>query len=112
MGVSCCARGRRSRARWGGRVGGSFGRGVTDRSNSLRFSKLFPNRGTMVQPTTRKSIHLEPNGGRVYAMGPIKAVFKADGTETRGRYAISEWWLEPKTKGPGVHSHPDDDVFY
>ena len=23
-----------------------------------------------------------------------------------------EWWLEPHTKGPGAHSHPEDDVFY
>ena len=28
------------------------------------------------------------------------------------RYSISEWWLEPHTKGPGAHSHPEDDVFY
>ena len=67
--------------------------------------------------TTRKTrerapVHLPPRGGRVYAMGPVKAVFKADGAETAGKYSVSEWWLEPRTKGPGVHSHPDDDVFY
>ena len=45
-------------------------------------------------------------------MGRIRAVFKADGAETGGRYSISEWWLEPNTKGPGAHSHPEDDVFY
>lgn len=45
-------------------------------------------------------------------MGGVRAVFKADGPETRGKYSISEWWLEPRTKGPGAHSHPDDDVFY
>jgi mannose-6-phosphate isomerase-like protein (cupin superfamily) len=45
-------------------------------------------------------------------MGPLSAVFKADGDESDGRYAISEWWLEPHTKGPGTHQHPDDDVFY
>ncbi len=60
----------------------------------------------------RTPIHLLPNRGRAYPMGPVRAVFKADGAETRGRYAISEWWLEPHTKGPGLHSHPDDDVFY
>ncbi len=60
----------------------------------------------------RAPIHLAPNGGRPYPMGPLSAVFKADGAETRGRYSISEWWLEPYTKGPGAHSHPDDDVFY
>jgi mannose-6-phosphate isomerase-like protein (cupin superfamily) len=45
-------------------------------------------------------------------MGQLRAVFKADGTETDGAYSISEWWLEPHTKGPGPHSHPEDDVFY
>lgn len=45
-------------------------------------------------------------------MGRIRAVFKADGTETEGAYSISEWWLEPNTKGPGAHSHPEDDVLY
>lgn len=45
-------------------------------------------------------------------MGPVHAIFKADGDETRGRYAISEWWLDPYTRGPGPHSHPEDDVFY
>jgi quercetin dioxygenase-like cupin family protein len=60
----------------------------------------------------RKGIHLEPSKGRVYAMGPVQAIFKADGKETNGAYSISEWWLDPKTKGPGAHSHPDDDVFY
>ena len=42
----------------------------------------------------------------------ISAVFKADGAETGQRYSISEWWLDPHTKGPGAHSHPEDDVFY
>ncbi|NUP08169.1 MAG: cupin domain-containing protein [Polyangiaceae bacterium] len=45
-------------------------------------------------------------------MGPVNAVFKADGEETRGRYSISEWWLEPYTRGPGAHQHDEDDVFY
>ena len=45
-------------------------------------------------------------------MGRISAVFKADGAETQSRYSISEWWLEPHTRGPGAHSHPEDDVFY
>jgi mannose-6-phosphate isomerase-like protein (cupin superfamily) len=45
-------------------------------------------------------------------MGRISAVFKADGAETGQRYSISEWWREPHTKGPGAHSHPEDDVFY
>ena len=45
-------------------------------------------------------------------MGRISAVFKADGDESGGAYSISEWWLEPHTKGPGPHRHPEDDVFY
>lgn len=61
---------------------------------------------------TRRPIHLAPGSGRKYAMGRLDAVFKADKDETAGRYSISEWWLEPKTKGPGTHSHDEDDVFY
>ena len=45
-------------------------------------------------------------------MGPMRAVFKADRDETAGRYSVSEWWLEPRTLGPGVHEHPEDHVFY
>ena len=55
---------------------------------------------------------LMPGEGRSYPMGRISAVFKADRGETRNAYSISEWWLEPRTKGPGAHSHPEDDVFY
>jgi len=28
------------------------------------------------------------------------------------QYSISEWWLEPHTKGPGAHAHPEDDIFF
>ncbi len=45
-------------------------------------------------------------------MGRIGAVFLADGAETGGRYSVSEWWLEPNCKGPGAHSHPEDNAFY
>jgi mannose-6-phosphate isomerase-like protein (cupin superfamily) len=45
-------------------------------------------------------------------MGRISAIFKADGDETANRYSISEWWLDAHTKGPGPHSHPEDDVFF
>lgn len=45
-------------------------------------------------------------------MGRIAAIFKADGAETAQRYSVSEWWLEPRTQGPGAHSHSEDDVFY
>lgn len=60
----------------------------------------------------RKPIVLPPGGGRAYPMGRISSVFKADRDETDSRYSISEWWLEPNTKGPGAHLHDEDDVFY
>src|SRR5690606_10045900 len=34
------------------------------------------------------------------------------GDETALGYSISEWWLDPNTKGPGAHAHEEDDVFY
>jgi mannose-6-phosphate isomerase-like protein (cupin superfamily) len=60
----------------------------------------------------RRPVVLRPGEGREYPMGRISAVFKADGAETARGYSISEWWLDPYTKGPGPHSHPEDDVFY
>jgi mannose-6-phosphate isomerase-like protein (cupin superfamily) len=45
-------------------------------------------------------------------MGRISAIFKADEEETNAAYSVSEWWLEPKTTGPGAHVHPEDDIFY
>jgi mannose-6-phosphate isomerase-like protein (cupin superfamily) len=62
-------------------------------------------------PEPRAAIVLAPGEGRRYAMGRITSVFKADDAETAG-YSISEWWLEPRTRGPGAHDHPEDDVFY
>ena len=61
---------------------------------------------------TRKAIHLPPGRGRTYSLGRGTAVFKADDDETKSRVAISEWWLDARTKGPGAHSHDDDDIFY
>jgi mannose-6-phosphate isomerase-like protein (cupin superfamily) len=63
-------------------------------------------------PRGPAGIFLRPGDGRSYPMGRISAVFKADGAETRNRYSISEWWLEPHTRGPGAHSHEEDDAFY
>ena len=60
----------------------------------------------------RTPVVLLPGEGRPYAMGRMSAVFKADGAETAQRASISEWWLEPRTTGPGAHSHPEDDAFY
>jgi mannose-6-phosphate isomerase-like protein (cupin superfamily) len=62
--------------------------------------------------TCRGAVVWGPGEGRAYPMGRISAVFKADGAESAQRYSISEWWLEPHTKGPGAHAHPEDDVFY
>ena len=62
--------------------------------------------------TERTPVVLAPDEGRPYPMGRLSAVFKADGAETAGRYSISEWWLDPHTRGPGAHSHPEDDVFF
>jgi mannose-6-phosphate isomerase-like protein (cupin superfamily) len=64
------------------------------------------------RPQERRPVVLGPGEGRAYPMGPLSAVFKADAPETGARYSISEWWLDPHTKGPGPHSHPEDDVFY
>jgi mannose-6-phosphate isomerase-like protein (cupin superfamily) len=69
----------------------------------------------MAEPTSltrRDGIVLAAGEGRAYPMGRLSAVFKADGAESAGLYSISEWWLEPRTPGPGAHSHPEDDVFY
>ncbi len=59
-----------------------------------------------------KIVILSPGEGRSYPMGRISSVFKADGEETGKKYSVSEWWLEPHTKGPGAHSHDEDDLFY
>ena len=67
---------------------------------------------TQTSSKTRQPIVLAPGEGRSYPMGRISAVFKADGAETGARYSISEWWLAPHTKGPGPHSHAEDDIFY
>lgn len=61
---------------------------------------------------TRKSIVLQPSEGRMYSMGRMTSLFKADGDETKGHYSISEWWLEKNTTGPGAHSHSEDDIFF
>jgi mannose-6-phosphate isomerase-like protein (cupin superfamily) len=58
-------------------------------------------------------IHRRPGEGRTYALGSMTAVFKADEDETGARYSVSEWWLEPHSKGPGAHLHEaNDEIFY
>lgn len=68
--------------------------------------------GTGAERADRQPVVLGPGEGRPFPMGPLSASFKADGDETAHRYSISEWWLDPHTKGPGPHQHPEDDVFY
>ena len=60
----------------------------------------------------RKPLLVRAQDGRAYEMGRMRAVFKADQAETAGRYSISEWWLEPRTRGPGVHAHGEDHVYF
>ncbi|HSZ52419.1 MAG TPA: cupin domain-containing protein [Caulobacteraceae bacterium] len=60
----------------------------------------------------RRPVVVQPDQGRAYAMGPMRAIFKADGDETAAHYSVSEWWLEPRTRGPGVHEHAEDHVFF
>ena len=60
----------------------------------------------------RKPIVVFPEQGRAYEMGRMRAVFKADLEESAHRYSVSEWWMEPGTRGPGVHAHEEDHVFY
>ncbi len=62
--------------------------------------------------SVRKPLVFRPSEGRKYEMGRMRAIFRADGEETDSRYSISEWWLEPRTHGPGPHSHAEDHIFY
>jgi len=62
--------------------------------------------------TIRKPIIGAPEQGRVYPMGRMRAIFKADGEESADGYSVSEWWLEALTRGPPVHQHEEDHVFY
>jgi len=62
---------------------------------------------------TDEVIFLPPGEGREYQAGPMRAVFKADGAETRDEYCVSEWWLEAGDDGPGPHHHEDNvELFY
>jgi quercetin dioxygenase-like cupin family protein len=55
-----------------------------------------------------ETIILPPGGGRAYAIGAMRGVFKAD----EEAYCASEWSVEPGGSGPGAHSHEaQDEVF-
>jgi quercetin dioxygenase-like cupin family protein len=66
----------------------------------------------MPRAKKRRPIVLPPGEGRTYSLGAGRAVFKADGDEVAGQYSLSEWWLEPHTRGPGAHKHDEDAIFY
>jgi mannose-6-phosphate isomerase-like protein (cupin superfamily) len=53
-----------------------------------------------------------PGEGREYRMPAMRAVFHADGEETGNTYSVSEWWLEPRSDGPGAHSHEANDEIF
>ena len=60
-----------------------------------------------------QSIVLKPNEGRKYLMGSMTAIFKADEEETNCNYSVSEWWLDPHSKGSGPHLHEENvELFY
>jgi len=66
----------------------------------------------MNEKTALKPLVVEPSAGRVYGMGRMSAVFKADLDETDSTLSVSEWWLEANTQGPHIHSHPEAHLFY
>jgi mannose-6-phosphate isomerase-like protein (cupin superfamily) len=61
--------------------------------------------------SARKGYVVRAAEGRPYGMGRMRAIFLADGPETQCRYCLYEWWLEPRTRGPGVHENPEEHVF-
>lgn len=61
------------------------------------------------QKNDTETLILQEGQGRVYNCGTMTAIFKADENETNEKYSISEWWLEPKSAGPGAHLHEEND---
>jgi mannose-6-phosphate isomerase-like protein (cupin superfamily) len=56
---------------------------------------------------------LKKGEGRKYKCGNMTAIFKADEQETDAKYSVSEWWIDPNSKGPGEHIHENiDHIFY
>ena len=66
----------------------------------------------MSQKAESKPLVLNPDEGRVYAMGRMSAIFKADLEETNSTLSVSEWWIEPNTEGPPIHKHPETHLFH
>ena len=61
---------------------------------------------------SEQPIVLPPGGGRAYALGSMRTLFKADGEETGNRYCVAEWWLEPGQLGPGPHLHAENEELF
>jgi mannose-6-phosphate isomerase-like protein (cupin superfamily) len=55
--------------------------------------------------SNKEIILLKKGEGRKYNLGAMTAIFKADKEETDNKYSMSEWWLEPRSEGPGAHVH-------
>jgi mannose-6-phosphate isomerase-like protein (cupin superfamily) len=68
--------------------------------------------GIAVERMNSTSLVLLPGRGRAYECGPMRAVFKADGAETAGRYSVSEWTVAPHSPGSGPHSHDESDEIF
>lgn len=62
-------------------------------------------------PSLRKAFVVRPAQGRTYGMGRMRGIFLADGAETGSQYSLYEWWLEPRTRGPGTHVNPEEHIF-
>lgn len=65
----------------------------------------------MAKPERTPVVRL-PGEGRTYEMPAMQAVFHADGAETGDAYSVSEWRLEPRSDGPGAHSHEANDEIF
>jgi mannose-6-phosphate isomerase-like protein (cupin superfamily) len=57
-------------------------------------------------------IILSRGAGRAYDLGAMRGVFKADGAETRDRYCVSEWSVDPGQPGPGPHHHDSNEELF
>lgn len=66
----------------------------------------------MSQKAELNPLALNPDDGRVYPMGRMSAVFKADLEETNSTLSVSEWWLEPNMEGLHIHERPETHLFW
>lgn len=66
----------------------------------------------MMNALQQDIICLPPDAGRLYRMGRLTAIFKADGAETAEQYSASEWLLDPRQPGVGSHRHKENDEIF